>query len=113
MVHSTFSPAGMPAELLEKTFVQREGLAERLTQLFVESALTDSKHHVLLVGPRGIGKSHLASLVYHRLLDKAELKDRIVIAFLREDEWGVTSFLDLLVRILRELNVPTRDLQSL
>lgn len=113
MIHSTFSPAGMPAELLEKTFVQRERLAERLTQLFVESALTDSKHHVLLVGPRGIGKSHLVSLIYHRLLNKPELKDRLAIAYLREDEWGVTSFLDLLIRILREFGVPTRELQSL
>jgi tetratricopeptide (TPR) repeat protein len=113
MIHSTFSPAGMSAKLLEQTLVQREGLAQRLTQLFVESALTDSKHHVLLVGPRGIGKSHLASLVYHRLLNNPELKDRLVIAYLREDEWGVTSFLDLLVRILRELNVPTHELQSL
>ena len=93
MIHSTFSPAGMPADLLEKTFVQRGRMAERLTQLFVESALTDSKHHVLLVGPRGIGKSHLVSLIYHRLLHKPELKDRLAIAYLREDEWGVTSFL--------------------
>jgi tetratricopeptide (TPR) repeat protein len=113
MIHSTFSPAGMPAELLEKTFVQRERLAERLAQLFVESALMDSKHHVLLVGPRGIGKSHLVSLIYHRLLDKPEVKDRLAIAYLREDEWGVTSFLDLLLRILREFNIPTRQLQSL
>ena len=103
----------MSGAQLEQTFVQREVLAERLTQLFVESALTDSKHHVLLVGPRGIGKSHLVSLVYHRLLDRAELKDRLVIAYLREDEWGVTSFLDLLVRILRELKVPTRELRTL
>lgn len=113
MIHSTFSPAGMPAELLEKTFVQRERLAERLAHLFVESALTDSKHHVLLVGPRGIGKSHLVSLIYHRLLDKSEVKDRLAIAYLREDEWGVTSFLDLLLRILREFKIPTRQLQSL
>jgi tetratricopeptide (TPR) repeat protein len=103
----------MSAELLEQTFVQREALAERLTELFIESALADSKHHVLLVGPRGIGKSHLVSLVYHRLLSNGDLKDRLVIAFLREDEWGVTSFLDLLLRILRELNVPTRELESL
>lgn len=113
MVHSTFSPAGMPVELLERTFVQRARLAERLTQLFLESALTGSKHHVLLVGPRGIGKSHLVSLIYHRLLNKPELKDRLAIAYLREDEWGVTSFLDLLLRILREFKVPTRELQSL
>jgi tetratricopeptide (TPR) repeat protein len=103
----------MSAELLEQTFVQREGLAERLTGLFIESALTDSKHHVLLVGPRGIGKSHLVSLVYHRLLNKADLKARLVIAFLPEDEWGVTSFLDLLLRILRELKVPTHELRTL
>ena len=113
MIHSTFSPAGMPAELLEKTFVQRERLAERLTQLFVESALTDSKHHVLLLGPRGIGKSHLVSLIYHRLLNKPELSNRLAIAYLREDEWGVTSFLDLLLRILREFKIPTHELQSL
>ncbi len=113
MIHSTFSPAGMPADLLEKTFVQRGRMAERLTQLFVESALTDSKHHVLLVGPRGIGKSHLVSLIYHRLLHKPELKDRLAIAYLREDEWGVTSFLDLLIRILREFNVSTREFQNL
>jgi tetratricopeptide (TPR) repeat protein len=113
MVHSTFSPGGMPAGLLEKTFVQRERLAERLTQLFVESALSDSKHHVLLVGPRGIGKSHLVSLIYHRLLNKPELTDKLAIAYLREDEWGVTSFLDLLIRILREFKVPTRELQPL
>jgi tetratricopeptide (TPR) repeat protein len=103
----------MPAELLEKTFVQRQRLAERLTQLFAESALTDSKHHVLLVGPRGIGKSHLVSLIYHRLLDEPELRDRLAIAYLREDEWGITSFLDLLLRILRESKIPTHELQSL
>jgi len=113
MIHSTFSPAGMPAELLEKTFVQRERSAERLTQLFVESALTDSKHHVLVVGPRGIGKSHLVSLIYHRLLNKPELKDKLAIAYLREDEWGVASFLDLLLRILREFKIPTAQWQGL
>jgi tetratricopeptide (TPR) repeat protein len=112
MIHSTFSPAGMPAELLEKTFVQREKLADRLTALFAESANADSKHHVLLVGPRGIGKSHLASLVYHRLLHKPELIDKLAIAYMREDEWGIASYLDLVLRILRELGVPTNELQS-
>lgn len=113
MIHSTFSPAAMPAKLLERTFVQREALAERLTDLFVDSALTDSKHNVLLVGPRGIGKSHLVSLVYHRLLRRKDLYSKLSIAYLHEDEWGVSSFLDLLVRILAELGVPTDGLEGL
>jgi tetratricopeptide (TPR) repeat protein len=32
-----------------------------------------------------------------------ELKDRLVIAWLREEEWGVTSFLDFLLRVFRAL----------
>ena len=113
MIHSKFSPSSMEAELLERTFVQREPLARRLVDLFVESALTESKHHVLLVGPRGIGKSHLAAVVYHRLNRRDDLKDKLLIAYLREDEWGITSLLDLLVRILRTLGTETSGLSIL
>ena len=105
MVHSRFSPATMPHELLEKTFVQREKLAERLTQVLAESALRKSKHHILLIGPRGIGKSHLVALVYHRLKRCADVAGKLAIAYLREDEWGITSFLDLLLRILRVVEI--------
>lgn len=113
MIHSKFNPASMPSELLEHTFVQREKLAKRLTDVFTESALCKSKHHVLLVGPRGIGKSHLVALVYHRLKKRAKLKDKLVIAYLREEEWGINSFLDLLVRILRATGTDTTELTHL
>lgn len=91
----------MPSELIEGTFVQRESVADRLVDVFEESARRVSKHNALLVGPRGIGKSHLVSLVYHRLKAKKDLDDKLCIAYLKEDEWGITSFLDLLLRILR------------
>jgi tetratricopeptide (TPR) repeat protein len=99
-IFSTFNPSAMPSELIEGIFVQRENIAERLVDIFEESVRQESKHHVLLVGPRGIGKSHLVSLVYHRLKAKEDLADKFCIAYLREDEWGITSFLDLLLRIL-------------
>lgn len=113
MIHSRFSPASMPRDLLERTFVQREDLAKRLVDLFAESALGESKHRVLLVGPRGVGKSHLVSVVYHRLRELDPLRDRLIIAFLREDEWGITSFLDLLIRILRALGTEPAGISSL
>lgn len=100
-VFSTFNPSAMGAELIEGTFVQREPLAERLVDVFEESARRESKHNVLLVGPRGIGKSHLVSLVYHRLKAKEGLSDKLRIAYLREDEWGINSFVDLLMRTLQ------------
>jgi len=91
----------MPSDLIEGTFVQREEVARRLVEIFEESATRESKHNVLLVGPRGIGKSHLVSLVYHRLKAKEELAEKLCIAYLREDEWGINSFLDLLLHTLR------------
>jgi predicted AAA+ superfamily ATPase len=100
-IFSTFNPSTMSSELLEATFVQREILATRLVELFEESAVRASKHNVLLVGPRGIGKSHLVSLVHNRLSAKRELASRLSIAFLKEDEWGINSFLDLLFHTLR------------
>ncbi|NEO97416.1 MAG: tetratricopeptide repeat protein [Symploca sp. SIO2E9] len=93
----------MKHEDLEEIFVQRHKLAQRIVEGLRESALTTSKHYTLLIGARGIGKTHLVSLVYHRIHKLDELQDRLLIAWLREEEWGVTSFLDLLLRIFRAL----------
>ena len=60
---STFTPSMATPEALEATFVQRHALADRLVAVIRESATTDSKHHVLMIGPRGIGKTHLYELL--------------------------------------------------
>ena len=93
----------MTHEALEKLFVQRHQLARQLVELTSESALTSAKHYTLLIGPRGIGKTHLVSLIYHRLRKLESLKDCLLIAWLREEEWGVTSFVDLVLSILKAL----------
>ena len=100
---SRFTPSLMKPEDLEAIFVQREKLAERIVEVIRDSVLTSSKHHTLLIGPRGIGKTHLIALVYHRIQKMEDLHDHLLIAWLREEEWGVTSFLDLLLRIFRAL----------
>jgi tetratricopeptide (TPR) repeat protein len=108
-VFSTFNPSAMPQRLIEGSFVQREEIAQRLVSIFEESAQRDSKHNVLLIGPRGIGKSHLTTLVYHRLKAKAHLADKLCIAYLKEDEWGINSFLDLLLRVHRAASEESGD----
>ncbi|HEY9600137.1 MAG TPA: AAA family ATPase, partial [Allocoleopsis sp.] len=93
----------MAAKDLEAMFVQRQELAQELMRRICKSVLTSAKHHTLLTGPRGIGKTHLVSLVYHRIRDMDDLNDRILIAWLSEEEWSVTSFLDLLICIFQAL----------
>ena len=107
---SRFTPSLMPPEKLEELFVQRQGLAHRLVELIRDSIVTPAKHHSLLIGPRGIGKTHMVSLLYHRIEAIGDLRDRVLIAWLREEEWGVTSFLDLLLRIHRTLGERYKDL---
>jgi tetratricopeptide (TPR) repeat protein len=106
---SPFNPNMMTPETLEAIFVKREALAERLMDIIEESAKTPAKHHALMIGPRGIGKSHLIMLIYHRIKAKPELKDRLRIARLSEEEWSISSFLNLLVTILRALQTEYND----
>jgi tetratricopeptide (TPR) repeat protein len=99
---SHFTPSLMSPEALESIFVQREGLAQLVIQRIRDGTSGKPAEHTLLVGPRGIGKTHLVSLVYYRLLHQADA-DKRAVAWLREEEWGVTSVLDVLLRILRSL----------
>ncbi|MGB2823476.1 MAG: hypothetical protein WBF17_21025, partial [Phycisphaerae bacterium] len=100
---STFTPSLMPHDTLEAILVQRHELVGRIVDLVRESATGGSKHHTLLIGPRGIGKTHIVSLVYHRVQAIDELQDRLLIAWLREEEWGISTLRDLLIRILLTL----------
>jgi DNA-binding transcriptional ArsR family regulator len=106
---SRFSPSTMPAAALEAIFVKRGRIASRAVDLIADSAATAGKHHQLLVGPRGIGKTHLVSLIYYRVRALPEVHERLVIAWLREEEWGITSFLDLLLRVLQAITQEYQD----
>jgi tetratricopeptide (TPR) repeat protein len=104
---SAFTPSLMSAAELEQIFVQREPLAQQLLDDIITSVTTPAKHFNLLIGARGMGKTHLLALVYYRLLaagaDTEGLADKMAIAWLREEERGVADWLDLVFRILRSL----------
>lgn len=97
-----FSPNQTDPKLLEAIFVGREPLMQNILEKVVESATTDSKHHILLYGPRGIGKSHFTTLLRNRLHSDVTLSKKIHIARLNEDE-TTTTVVQLLVRIYRAL----------
>ncbi|MCX6376504.1 MAG: tetratricopeptide repeat protein, partial [Armatimonadetes bacterium] len=67
------------------------------------SVKSKAKHYNLLVGPRGFGKTHFVAIIHNRVLAEEALKDKLLVAWLREEERGVTSFLELLMRILMAL----------
>src|SRR5919199_131548 len=106
---SRYTPRLMSREVLEAIFVQRQELAHNLIECIRDSILTSAKHHALLTGARGIGKTHLVSLVYHRIRDMKDLQEHILIAWLSEEEWSVTSFLDLLLCVFQALQEESKN----
>ncbi len=92
-----FSPGRTSPELLERIFVQRHALLADLVEKAVDSVRTGNRHHVLLIGPRGIGKTHLLTLLHHRITLDESLTDKVRIAGFKEDE-TITSFVQLLKR---------------
>ncbi|MFN0078019.1 MAG: hypothetical protein ACKVY0_16300 [Prosthecobacter sp.] len=100
---SQFSPQWTDPKFLEAILVQREDLLAESVSLIRESVLTANKHHLLFIGSRGAGKSHLVTLMHHRLTQDAVLTDKMRFAWLNEDETA-TSFLRLLVLIYRSLS---------
>ena len=99
---SVFTPSQTSPEDLEAIFVQRQELLQDAIERIKESALTGNKHHQLFVGPRGSGKTHLVTLLVHRLEQDKLLAQKLKIAWLNEDETS-TNMLDLLLRIYTAL----------
>lgn len=107
---SSFTPSLMSSNALEAMFVQRQKLVKKLIESVFDSVETANKYFYLLIGMRGIGKTHTIALIYHRLKKREELQDKLLIAWLKEEEWGVSSWLDLLIRIFKALEIEYPEL---
>lgn len=93
-----FTPSRTAPEDLEAILVQRHDLLKDAVERVRESALTAHKHHLLFVGPRGCGKTHLVTLIVSRITADTEASTHLRLAWLNEDE-TCTSLLELLIKI--------------
>jgi DNA-binding transcriptional ArsR family regulator len=97
-----FSPQVMNQETLQEMFVQRKQLLRSIVEDLATS-INGTKQYLMLVGARGMGKTHLASLIYYQLKEEPELQYKLPIAWL-PNEYGVNSWLYLIIEILRSLS---------
>ena len=99
----SFSPIWTDPEILEQTLIGRKALVDRLEELTIDGAGGPNKHQRLIVGVRGSGKTHVLKVLHNRLWQNEEIKKRLLIIYPLEDELGVASFLDFVVRLLRAI----------
>lgn len=79
--------------------VARRPLVEDTLERLRASTKRRSKHHSLFIGPRGIGKTHLLSLVADEIAGDQGLSARYVVARFPEESHRVLSFADFLLRL--------------
>lgn len=100
---SRFTPSVMSASTLEAIFVARHHLLDTIMGRVRDAGESGNRNQTLLVGPRGAGKTHLISLVYHRTRGLIDAGASLQVAWLPEDPWTIVSYRHLLAAIAERL----------
>ncbi|MFC1806096.1 tetratricopeptide repeat protein, partial [Planctomycetota bacterium] len=119
-VHHPFSPWLARPEQLQRMLVGREKLLCDLLQCVVHTGEGATPNHTLLVGPRGIGKTHILCLLDHytsgRLKDppgvEAPIQGWVSVLFTEEEYAGQNSLANLLLTLFQKL-VEAQPLEDL
>jgi tetratricopeptide (TPR) repeat protein len=94
-----FTPRALPAEDLEAIFIKREPQAKAVVESVRLLGKGQGVRHHLFFGPRGVGKTHLVSIVANRLAVDKNLADKVVVSWLPEDNWGIFDYETLISQI--------------
>lgn len=96
-----FTPSLLDHDTLEALFVHREPLVADAVARIERATATQERASRLFVGPRGAGKTHLISLIYHRARALPGFGSAFQLAWLPEDLWTLADVDDLTDEILR------------
>jgi tetratricopeptide (TPR) repeat protein len=97
----SFGAKSVKPEILEKLLVGRQKTVDMLTQQATDIAESGANAQLMLIGNRGMGKTHVLRVLYHRI--QPLIQDRkIVVAYFVEEAYDVASYLDFLVRIIKD-----------
>ncbi|MGD9679896.1 MAG: tetratricopeptide repeat protein [Candidatus Obscuribacterales bacterium] len=103
---SRFKPNMMDPQILQALFVDREEISDSIVaRLTMDSELSE---HFLILGQRGMGKTHLASIIRNKLSQRTE-GERLILAWVNEEVYGLSTFLDLQIAILKDLIFSNAD----
>ena len=95
----SFGAKSVKPEILEELLIGRRDDVDFLTKCVGEIANDGINHQLIVVGQRGMGKTHLLRVLYQRSQVFLQEK-KLVIAYFSEEEYGISGYLDFLIRIL-------------
>lgn len=95
----SFGAKSVNPEILEQLLTGRADIADFFEQKIRAIVEEKTNQFWLIVGQRGMGKTHLLKVLHSRVWHYVE-ENKLVIAYFAEEEYGVANFFDFLLRIL-------------
>jgi len=95
-----YNPMNYDYQTLKATLTARQGLLNDILMKIEVQTTASSLQHYLIVGPRGIGKTHLLRLIYWTIKEK---KNNWLVLQFAEEEYGVTNLAKFCQRIITEI----------
>lgn len=99
-IYRPYTPSRQKPGFLERTFIGHGDLLSDLLASIKDQSQKPTHQHWLLVGPRGIGKSHIVALLMHRVRRSA-LKARWLPIWFPEEATGIITLRDFLEKVMR------------
>jgi tetratricopeptide (TPR) repeat protein/predicted AAA+ superfamily ATPase len=89
----------MEKEMLERLFTgrNRKNQLKKLAKEIENAVKNQTPRYYLIIGPRGVGKTHFITLLYYDVIERIE---NILPVKLSEEEFSIYRVSDLLLRIL-------------
>jgi len=104
-----YTPGLMDPDILQKTFKGRESEIKDICRILESAATGNSMSHPLLIGPRGMGKTHILRVIYNALKGDTDVegitihKDNFIPVIFAEEEYpaSLEQIISLIVEYLK------------
>jgi hypothetical protein len=100
-----YNPREASPEVLEAMLVGRQPIVDEILADLARQANAATRQHWLIRGPRGIGKTHLIGIVYHRLKQHPLSEAYLPIWLAESEAYSVYSAAVLLLHVAQQLVV--------
>lgn len=98
-----YNPATLGAEQLLREFIDRKGLLERILDIIRQNTPDRLQQHLIVIGPRGMGKTMLLCAIRHRVNGDATLNAEWLPISFYEEQYGIGDLADFWLEAIRHL----------
>ncbi len=105
MIFFKYTPSIAEPQILKKTFIGRKEEITRINRILNNAASNNSLSHTIIIGPKGIGKTHFLRLVYYTVNGNVKInnlsgcKDHFI-PFISPEEEYISSLEKFILLIL-------------